>query len=1178
MPTPTQHAPLPVLTPQRPRRGRGLRTALRAVGALVALAALLLGLPGVLLLGTEAVVRTGTPDANGGSLVDLLTRPDNGNLFLWALVVVGWAAWLCFAASVVVEIPAQLRGRIARRLPALGWSQRLAAGLVGAVLATLPATAGSALAAEPRSGPAVTALHNAATAASATPADAASAAPTAIAAKPGSSQKYYVVREARPAESLWSIAETHLGSGERWREIARLNEGRAMDAEGRIFDADRPIQPGWRLLLPNDAVDPSGTTSTSPSSSAPQHVTVRQGDTLSAIAERTLGNADDWPRLYAANRAAVGSDPDIIDPGLVLTVPSAVGPGGGGSGSGGPGTPTPAPPTTPPSASPTPAPTPTEKPTPAPTTASPAPTTAASAPASAPAPSESAPSTPAPSTPAPSAPTSTPAAAPAVGHPDLVRTAETAAGGTALLAAALVAALGLRRRRQQERRRAHRRIPMPPPPAALFEAQLRARQDALGLDLLDRSLRSLARTAAQEQKRLPAVVAVRVTRARTVELHLAAPAAPLVPFRAAHASTVWWCTPESPGLLDPEAAADVPAPYPALVGLGTAADGSTVLVDLEAVRLVQLTGERPEITAVLRTLAVELALSPLADHLRLHYVGEAPELAEALGGDRLRVHATLEEAVAAVESRDRAVRERLLADGAAHVRDARARGGTDDAWSPDIVLCGDAPAGEMPIVLGRLLDARPRTCLAVVTGAPAPGTAPRARWTLPTTGACTLPGSNVEVELQRLDDGEYAHWIELLRLAASTDEAPAPEWTAHGADDEDEYDDEEYAHYGAADEEDEEDDEEDDEDYPEAEIAEAAVGAEPAAPPAAPYPARPYPAPGAVPPAPGAVPPAPDAAPPAPVRNGRGAHRGRSEAPYGLGVTPARPEAASPFPPERGAEPPAAVDARVKKQEEEAVLAVLRAQPLPSHPETAEPARPSIRVLGPVELLGARGPVDLDRRSRLTEIAAFLALNPGSDQRSLDLLLHASGESDLRSLSAAVGRLRDWLGDGSDGDPYLPLDSSQGYTFSGEVACDWDDFRGLHRRGLRGGPGSDLALARALSLVRGAPFAETDPTGYAWAEPFRQDMVSAIVDTAHELAVRRLARADYRSAEAAVYRGLLVEPGAELLHRDLLTVYAAAGARDQLLKAVSRLNNLATRSGRGLERETADLLRELLDA
>ena len=59
------------------------------------------------------------------------------------------------------------------------------------------------------------------------------------------------MRDTRPADSLWSIAERQLGSGERWQEIADLNKGRVMDDAGRRFDADRPIHPGWKLLMPN---------------------------------------------------------------------------------------------------------------------------------------------------------------------------------------------------------------------------------------------------------------------------------------------------------------------------------------------------------------------------------------------------------------------------------------------------------------------------------------------------------------------------------------------------------------------------------------------------------------------------------------------------------------------------------------------------------------------------------------------------------------------------------------------------------------------------------------------------------------------------------------------------------------------------------------------------------------
>ncbi|CAM5644595.1 LysM peptidoglycan-binding domain-containing protein [Streptomyces aurantiogriseus] len=44
--------------------------------------------------------------------------------------------------------------------------------------------------------------------------------------------------------------------------------------------------------------------------------TVREGDTLSTIAAR---NGTTWQRIYAANKAAIGKNPDLIMPGLRLT-------------------------------------------------------------------------------------------------------------------------------------------------------------------------------------------------------------------------------------------------------------------------------------------------------------------------------------------------------------------------------------------------------------------------------------------------------------------------------------------------------------------------------------------------------------------------------------------------------------------------------------------------------------------------------------------------------------------------------------------------------------------------------------------------------------------------------------------------------------------------------------------
>ena len=50
---------------------------------------------------------------------------------------------------------------------------------------------------------------------------------------------------------------------------------------------------------------------------------VRQGDTLSEIALHFYGNGTEpfWRRIYNANRAVVGDDPDLIRPGECLRIP-----------------------------------------------------------------------------------------------------------------------------------------------------------------------------------------------------------------------------------------------------------------------------------------------------------------------------------------------------------------------------------------------------------------------------------------------------------------------------------------------------------------------------------------------------------------------------------------------------------------------------------------------------------------------------------------------------------------------------------------------------------------------------------------------------------------------------------------------------------------------------------------
>ncbi|MFI9359838.1 LysM peptidoglycan-binding domain-containing protein [Kitasatospora sp. NPDC053057] len=1288
------------------RAGRGRGGALiTALAALVTLLALLFGVPALLLYGTQAVASMG--EVASGGVGEALTSPDDGRLFLWLLVVVGWLAWGCFALSVLLEVPAQLRGRIARRIPAFGWSQRLAAGLVGSVLALLP-VAGSAFAAVPESAhaPSAQAQLTPGVQRAALPA----AQPAAAPASAADQHPTYTVRDSRPADSLWSIAERQLGSGERWEEIAKLNNGRVMDDSGIRFDAERPIQPGWELLMPADAKPdeakapapaPAPTPAPAPAQAqtpapaqAPQSgtelaaggqktVTVQSGDSLSAIAQRELGDAEAWPKLFEANKGVQApggerlTDPDVLEPGMVLTVPGAAAPAAQtpAPAAGSEQTPATQAPATQAPADQAPA-------TQAPATQAPAPTPTQAAPAPG-APSQGAPSQGAPqATPAPThGPAHTPAPAPAA-HADPAPSDDygIALGASTvgvLLAAIMVGTVAYKRGTQLRARRPRHRIAMPDAEAAAFENELMVRQDQAGLELLDRALRTLARNTVRGGKRLPAIVAARITPDHTIELHLSGPATPIAPFRAAHAANVWWCSDESGDLLSPAHARKTAAPYPALVTLGTSPDGSVVLADLEAVRLLHLSGHPDDARDVLRTLAIELAHSPLADRLHLHLVDLAEEVPiSGPAAERIHRHPTLEAALAALGPRTAKARATLIAAEAASPREARSRGQADESWVPEIVLCAQQPSGDVPAELGRLLDARPRTCVAVITLAPERGTGPVARWTLPATGQAAVPGLHLTVELQRLDDHQYDQVAELLRAADDTTQHPAPAWTLDGPgldpDPDEDTDTTELpvavpvlAVVGAPGATAEE--EADAAAGPRLLTRVIGTGASPFAgtDPVAPAPA-PVPVPASAGPtrfavngqgrqaATGTEQPADEATrdlrlPGGPAEGdqptGTGAEdaAGTAEAAPAdatvtvLPVQPVQPvqsvQPVQPSEPVRPAEPapthqsapaPTGVDPRVPARSEpgpgpsgpsepdgssgagagatvepgpaaaapvarttpgrsdsDDLLAILRS------PEAHTPRNaPRIRLLGPVDVAGTPGAVEPGALPRLTELAVYLALRPGADHHALDHDLHPGAAhldphptaSDAKSpLPAKLADLAAWFGTSPDGRAYLPTETTDGYAFTPAVTCDWDEFRSLYRRGMRSTSATaDAALAHALALVRGAPFAEAPPASYGWAESERQDMIAAIVDTAHELAARRLQYGDHRSAEAAVFRGLAVAPDVELLHRDLFYAYASAGARDQLLRAVNRLDALSRRTGRDLDSDTVALLRDLL--
>ena len=83
----------------------------------------------------------------------------------------------------------------------------------------------------------------------------------------------------------------------------------------KIWDAIKTI-PTWSKDVVADIQARPGA-----AGAAAQTYTVKAGDTLSKIAERSLGSANAYMRIFEANRDQL-SDPDQIKPGQVLKIPT----------------------------------------------------------------------------------------------------------------------------------------------------------------------------------------------------------------------------------------------------------------------------------------------------------------------------------------------------------------------------------------------------------------------------------------------------------------------------------------------------------------------------------------------------------------------------------------------------------------------------------------------------------------------------------------------------------------------------------------------------------------------------------------------------------------------------------------------------------------------------------------
>jgi hypothetical protein len=862
-------------TPPKPVKvntGKG-RAAVRTTGDVVRALGALLVL--VLLLGAipfALVHFIGWPLPHQLPTADSFRQPLTSQTLIKALAVVVWLAWAQFTACVIVELANARRGvGLPAKVPGAGPSQFVARQLVAALL-MLTATAASFApdithlantpAALPRTQASISAQLNAA---GSTPSGSGGGSVirsrTAVAkvgnlpsvrggqelARPASTEltpvsvdsvagtKLYRVQppDGRNYDSLWEIAERHLGDGRRYKEIYELNKDRVQPDGQKLTDASL-IRPGWILEMPADATGgdlitemPASADSTTVSATAATQVNMP-----TVTANGTAAVQGQGQQAQGTSTSGVGGSggSGAVGSGATGSGSTAASTGTAGSGTDSNAT-TVAIGTTQPADT-----TGTTGMTGTTATTADAPSTATGKddepgdrrPAAeeagfvfgggATASSKLTPANPqgvrisqaaeeiaqavaAAARAAEAAEQSSGGGTTDGGGPvisaGLTRTSHRGStsaderqlgpveervlygiAGAPLMAAGLLLALGRHRRRQLWNRIGGRRPTTPTGDAAVAEESIRVGAGEVEVWFLDLALRGLAAELHKRDRALPRASALRL-RSQGVELMLTEPGAPMGPeqaplpwFTAADGRS-WNFPRPAIGQLDADAAHQRLAPYPGLVSIGTAGEGGEdrILIDLEDTPgVLAVTGPREQARALISAMAVELATNAWSDRMSVTLVGFPGDLTP-LAPARVRHVKVLDEVLPALEAEAAERAAALAAAGLESVLDARVRATQGASFTPHFVLIAEQPH---PAILSRLISIAPQTARVgmgfVVVGDDVAGAAGRIE--VGEDGTVRESRSGLEAKAQLLPEDQYAAILGLFRAVGDVEGVP----------------------------------------------------------------------------------------------------------------------------------------------------------------------------------------------------------------------------------------------------------------------------------------------------------------------------------------------------------------------------------------------------------------------